>query len=125
MTLLQRDVAEFRERLTDRGATFLLVYSVPDLIKDEVNVQITSNSSQFGIRAILSAIWVPTEAAVKILANALLETAQASLGTSIKVLDQAEREGAFLDAARVLFNKLRGSYTIKGWEQENPGVGSS
>jgi hypothetical protein len=114
-------VEEFRAKLAAQGATFLLVYSAGvsnGAEATEYETKITSNSSQAGVRAILAAIWRPTNRAVALAAKALEDTARASVGVTLGALACAARDGAFTSAATQLFEQLRPFYTIHGWEDK-------
>jgi hypothetical protein len=117
MNKLDQIVAEYRQKLADAGAAFLLVYSTKNVITDTYDTRITSNSSQIGIRAILASIMRPTPRAIELLARELEAGARASLGMESAVIDKAVSEGAFSNAAKVLFEQLRPHFTIAGWEQ--------
>jgi len=122
MTKLEETVAEFRQKLADQGATFFIVYSVKNLLTDNIDTRISSNSTQFGIRAILGAILRPTEQAIKLVAHALEAGARAvAMGrAATDAIDQVRDSGAFITAAKILFEQLRPFYTIMGWETEKP-----
>ena len=120
MTKLDEAIAKFRDELTAEGATFLLVYTVKNVLTDSLDTRITSNSSQFGIRAILAAIMRPTEKAVALVTKALAESALAATEATTDAIEAALAEGAFEAGAKILFEQLRPFYTIAGWETEKP-----
>jgi hypothetical protein len=121
MTELDKTVAEFRDKLHDQGATFLLVYAVKNVITDTFDTRITSNSNQFGIRTILAAILRPTEHAIGLVAKALEDSARAAVSVLPQAIDAAVGDGAFSRAAMALFAEIRPHLTIAGWEKESPG----
>ena len=119
MTKLEQAVAEAREKLTDAGATFLLVYSVENKLTETYDTRITSNSSQTGIRAILAAILRPCTKAVEIVAEGLEGAAFASHAVSLAALEQAKKAGDFVAGAKLLLDTLRPWYTIAGWADDS------
>jgi hypothetical protein len=127
MTKLEETIAEFRQKLADQGVTFFIVYSVKNLLTENIDTRISSNSTQFGIRAILGAILRPTERAIELVARELEAGARAVLSfdgeteaVKVSTIDKARDSGAFLAAAKILFEQLRPFYTIMGWETEKP-----
>jgi NAD/NADP transhydrogenase alpha subunit len=122
MTKLDETIAEFRQKLTDQGVTFFIVYSVKNFLTDNIDTRISSNSTQFGIRAILGAILRPTEQAIELVAHELEAGARAAAAgkATTDAIDKAKDDGAFLAAAKILFEQLRPFYTIMGWETEKP-----
>ena len=120
MTQLEKTVAEVRAKLARTGAKFLLIYTDTNHLTQRVDTRMTSNSSPEGVRAILSYIIRPTQGATALLAQALVDTAKASAGSTLEVIDKAAAELAFSEAAKVVFEKLRPHLTIVGWEEEKP-----
>jgi hypothetical protein len=125
MTDLDRAIAAFRDTLTDHQVTFLLVYSVQNPLTQTIDTRITSNSNQLGIRAIMACICRPTREALILLSCALYDTARAACNTTADSIDKAAREGTFEEGAEIILEKLRGFWTIAGWERpdsENSGA---
>jgi hypothetical protein len=123
MTKLEEIVAEFRQKLTDHGVTFFMVYSMKNLLTDNIDTWVSSNSpNRFGIQAILGVILRPTERAIELVACELEAGARAAASreVTINVIDKARDDGAFLAAAKILFEQLQPFYTITGWETEKP-----
>jgi hypothetical protein len=111
-------IAEYKEKLDEAGATFLLVYAYKTLVAQQDVCQISSNSSKEGIRAILHAILMPTREGLALLERALYSSASAATNTLQMAIDAAQRTGAFADAAKNLFEQLRPYWTIRGWEND-------
>lgn len=64
-------VGEFRRDMAERHSTFFLLYSDVDRTTGEVVVRATSNSTAFGIGAMLAPLLEPSEAAVQMMIKAL------------------------------------------------------
>lgn len=120
MINLEEVINQFRAGLAKQDVTFLLVYSYKNLIADTYDTKIASNSSQQGVRAILSAILRPTAKATAMIAQALEDCARASVGILPEAIDRAQSAGTFVGAATALFEQLRPYFTIAGWEREMP-----
>lgn len=118
MNNVETIVARFREEMQIAGSKFFLAYTVVDPLNDEVGVKLTSNSSQEGIRAILSAILRPTGKALDLLARELAGSARAGMDFEEKEIIQALATGSFHAGAKLLFEQLRMLYTIVGWEDD-------
>jgi len=120
MSQLDETVHKLRAELAKNGATFLLIYAVPNILTNNIDAKITSNSSRQGMQAILTYILRPTSAALTHVATELEASARASVGMTPELLDKIRDDGAFLAAAKVLFEELRPLLTIVGWDVEQP-----
>lgn len=115
---IEKLIAEYRKKLHDAGAAFLIIYAYKNPITDANVCQISSDSSQQGIRAILHSILEPTKEARNLLARAFHDTAVAACGTIRGAIDKATEDGVFTKTADNLFEMLRPYWTIKGWEKD-------
>jgi hypothetical protein len=113
-------VDEYKNKLSAAGAKIFLVYAYKEPFTDENVCKISSNADKQGIRAILHAILMPTKEALALVAQALYASASASTSTMQSAIDKAQTDGAFLTAAKSLFEHLRPYWTIKGWENDKP-----
>lgn len=120
MSDIDNTVRELRTKLAQQGVTFLLVYAAPNPLTNTVDTKITSNSSRQGVQAILTYILRPTKDALARLATELEAGARAGAGMTPEALDKVRDDGAFLAAAKLLFEGLRPLLTIVGWEAEQP-----
>lgn len=118
MNNVETIVARFREEMQIADSKFFLAYTVVNPLNDEVGVKLTSNSSQEGIRAILSAILRPTGKALDLLAQEIAGSARAGMDLKEAEITQLLAEGRFREGAKVLFEQLRMLYTIVGWEDD-------
>lgn len=120
MTKLEEIVAEFRNKLSDCGSKFLLVYTEDNLVTEKQDCRITSNSSQQGVRAILTFLLRPTDEAITVIQRALEDVARASGGILPSAINEAIEAGTFHTAAGALFEQIRTRLTLVGWEQLTP-----
>lgn len=118
MSAIDTTIRELRAKLAREGATFLIIYAEPNPLTNTVDTKITSNSSRSGVQAILTYILRPTSAALARLAAELEAGARAGAGMTPEALDKVRDDGAFLAAAKLLFEGLRPLLTIVGWEAE-------
>jgi hypothetical protein len=124
MTPLQEIIAIFRDQLAARGSKFLLIYTEENPIAETLDCRVTSNSNREGVRAIMSFLMRPTPEALDLIAQALQDTALSGVDVLPMAIETAAAEGAFAEAAKVLFDELRGHLTIAGWEQPTPNESS-
>lgn len=120
MKTLAQAIAEFRQTLSDHQSRFLLVYTEKNMIAETLDCHVTSNSDQAGVRAIMSFLMRPSPETIALAAKALEDVARASAGLLPGAIEEATAAGVFTDAAKVLFEKMRGTYTITGWENREP-----